>query len=68
MLTDPGAIAKIEGAMTKLDDAMVKACDVFTNGPATAEDRLTIHHASADIGEAKFLLSSVLPMPEPPEE
>ena len=67
MLTDPGQILKIEGALDKLTDAVQKLCDVTTDQTAPPDDRVFIRRCIKEISSAKIALSTVLiPTPLPP--
>jgi len=64
MLTDPGQIQKVQGALDKIADATEKLCAVRNDEDAHLADRVFIHNVINDLCASKLILSTVIP-PDP---
>jgi len=64
MLTDPGDIGKIQGALEKLTDATEKLCGCVLSSTVTEQDHQVIQDTIDAIGAYKQGLSLLIP-PEP---
>jgi len=63
MLTDPGHIQKVLGALDKLTDAIDKICDVRIDATVPPEDRAILVTVIHRISDAKLTLSALIPPP-----
>ncbi len=61
MLTDPGSIDKVRGAMAKLDDVEAKICDVRLATSTEVQDKAICIEAIDLAAAAKMALSQLVP-------
>lgn len=61
MLTDPGSIDKVRGAIQKLADVEPKLCDVMLDGSTLPEDNAILQHAINLCACASMRASETIP-------
>lgn len=66
MLTDPGDIGKVEGALQKFLDAREKLCEVIHGNTASSADAASVQQVIDTVAAGSQHLSTILPpKPEP---
>ncbi len=61
MISDPGDISKMQGAMTKLSDATEKLCDVRHSHHTLPDDAIAVQVGIDRMATAKLALSQLIP-------